>query len=227
MKKISVLLAALAIFGTTLTAPAVVINEFLYNTDGGACFVELYNRSSVPVEISGWQLQQGDTTGNWVTLATIDAGTTLPAGAHYLIASQDLFITVPDQEENFVIAKGAATVQGLRLATNTSVKDTVLYARGTSPADSGLRDDANALRWMRTDALLANGTGTNVDIDAAVSTAAGGPGMGARRLGPGGAATGDGYDTNDAAVDFAAFTVGSASPRSMSTPVTMTTFEAK
>lgn len=72
----------------TSTAP-VVINEYS-NDDSGTDnldFVELYNRSGAPVDISGWTLNGEEGTlasaANGVT--TIPAGTILAAGAYYVV----------------------------------------------------------------------------------------------------------------------------------------------
>jgi hypothetical protein len=72
----------------TSTAP-VVINEFS-NDDSGTDnfdFVELYNRSGAPVDISGWTLNGEEGTSgsaaNGVT--TIPAGTILAPGAYYVV----------------------------------------------------------------------------------------------------------------------------------------------
>jgi hypothetical protein len=72
----------------TSTAP-VVINEYS-NDDSGTDnleFVELYNRSGAPIDISGWTLngEEGTaaTAANGIT--TIPAGTILAAGAYYVV----------------------------------------------------------------------------------------------------------------------------------------------
>ena len=58
-------------------------------------FIELYNASSKPVDVSNWSLVH--TPGQWpsVTLATIPAGTTLPSGAYYVLGSADSGLAAP------------------------------------------------------------------------------------------------------------------------------------
>lgn len=94
---LSALLAASALFpqgpGTSL-AP-VVINEFNYDDNGtdNFEFVELFNRTGAPVDISGWSLVNRDPgspayggTGTDPT-HVVPAGTVLAPGAFYLFAN--------------------------------------------------------------------------------------------------------------------------------------------
>ncbi len=81
--------------GTSL-AP-VVINEFVYDDSGTDEweFVELYNRSSAPVDISGWQILCNDDSSpgyggsgaGGVPTHTIVPGTILQPGAFYLLGN--------------------------------------------------------------------------------------------------------------------------------------------
>src|SRR5262245_13638215 len=82
------------------TAP-VVINEFVYDDQGtdNVEFVELYNRSGAPVDISGWTVDCGDAPAACQTTCTpgcsettnnnadfvIPAATILPAGGYWVI----------------------------------------------------------------------------------------------------------------------------------------------
>ncbi|MBK8101313.1 MAG: lamin tail domain-containing protein [Planctomycetes bacterium] len=78
--------------GGSSTAP-VVINEFCYDdssTDDKE-FVELYNRSGAPVDISGWTLVGSDPLGPNTTY-TIPAGTVLAAGGYWVVG----LATVPN-----------------------------------------------------------------------------------------------------------------------------------
>jgi hypothetical protein len=75
------------------TAP-VVINEFSYDdssTDNFE-FIELYNRTNAPVDISGWRILNPDSTGPTYGSGTgvdlsyvIPAATTIPAGGFYVL----------------------------------------------------------------------------------------------------------------------------------------------
>lgn len=256
MKRLATVVAVLAVLALGASARAVIINEFLYTTDGGNAYIEILNRTGSPYlnelgapvaarsfNISGWRVDQGDADPGaslpWSPLVTIDAGTTLTAGQFYLIATQDVFVAVPDQEANFSILPGDATyIRGLRLVnppegSATRVKDTVLYAKTGATNASTLVDDTtyfigpNVLKTDNIDYL-----GRTADPDSP------GPlnidthlGAGVRR---GNHLTdspdmteGNGRDTNNAVKDFVGFTEGSGSPKSQTTPVTLSIFEAR
>lgn len=95
------------------TAP-VVINEFS-NDDASTDnleFVELYNRSGAPVDISGWTLngEEGTaaSTANGVT--TIPAGTILAPGAYYVVgqsAVPNVNLVISGALPNLVMENGA------------------------------------------------------------------------------------------------------------------------
>lgn len=251
MRKLVASFAVVALLALAAGAPAVVINEFMYNTDGGNYYIELYNRTlgtvdEVNVDIGGWGIYRGDGAASpaWTKIVTIDSGTTLVAGQFYLVASQDVFVAVPDQEEVFLLNDPAVTgvVEGIQLRdSGGAAKDTVLYGynlAGTDPAFGLLTDDLGAQsESLIVDAqtIFVGGSFTSVDLSLT-------EGSGARRaldeaaaLGtePGvrGAgwvpADGDGLDTNASKVDFAGFETGGGSPRSMTTPVTLSVFEIR
>jgi hypothetical protein len=66
----------------------VVIGEFRTRGPNGGNdeFIELYNLSGTPVDISGWRLNGSSSTAVTSTRATIPAGTILGAYQHYLLA---------------------------------------------------------------------------------------------------------------------------------------------
>jgi hypothetical protein len=68
-----------------------VVNELHTNDQPGQfdTFVELRNVSSDSVDISGWQLFGCNGTGDTGLRATIDAGTELAAGEHYLLTAEE------------------------------------------------------------------------------------------------------------------------------------------
>ncbi|MGE3175732.1 MAG: lamin tail domain-containing protein [Planctomycetota bacterium] len=140
----------------TSTAP-VVINEFVYD-DGGTDnfeFVELYNRSLVPVDISGWKIVcrdegsptlSGVGTGGDVT-NIIEPGTILAAGAFYVVGMNTIVpVVIPSvaqQTDMGLATQGTAamlengpadTVELWDLANN--VIDSVVYEIGGQPAFS-------------------------------------------------------------------------------------------
>ena len=68
----------------------VVISEFRSRGAAGTAdeFVELYNLSNAPVDISGYTLQYSSSGGSTPGLrATVPANVTLPAGQHYLLTA--------------------------------------------------------------------------------------------------------------------------------------------
>ncbi len=92
--------AALAPQGPGTSIAPVVINEFCYD-DGGTDnyeFVELFNRSPAPVDISGWKIVVNDPGSpgyggsglGAVPTHTIPPGTILQPGAFYLLANAAL-----------------------------------------------------------------------------------------------------------------------------------------
>ncbi len=73
---------------TQLVLPAIVINEFSYDdaSTDDVEFVEIVNRSTAPVDISGWRLEAIDaTTTN--PAYTVPAATVLAAGDFYVFGS--------------------------------------------------------------------------------------------------------------------------------------------
>ena len=68
-------------------ANSVVISEFRFRGDGGGNdeFVELYNPTGSPVDISGWLIRGSNNAGTISTRATIPTTTILQSGQYYLI----------------------------------------------------------------------------------------------------------------------------------------------
>lgn len=110
--------------------PRVVINEFQYddNSTDDYEFIELYNRTNAPVDISGWAVKatEFDTGTNMPVLYatwTIPSGTTLPAGGFYVMGSP-LVPNVNQQIGTTSIIRDEAGI--LVLEDNTStIEDTV------------------------------------------------------------------------------------------------------
>lgn len=123
----------------------VVINEVLFNpngstykfdTDGNGTasatdeFVELYNLSASPVDISGWQLWDPGTAGNWFTFpGTADDGTTVLAGNAYavVVMNVDTGGSLPTMSNPaslaFSVGRGSAVI-------NNDGDNVVLYDPG-------------------------------------------------------------------------------------------------
>lgn len=70
-------------------ATSVVISEIRFFGDGGGNdeFIELYNPTSNPINISGWLVRGSNNAGAITTRATIPAATTLQPGQYYLVAN--------------------------------------------------------------------------------------------------------------------------------------------
>src|SRR4051812_44886795 len=72
-----------------LTGPTVVISQ-LYGGSGSAGptfhndFIELFNRSSSPVDVSGWSVQYASSSGTSWNAKALPANTIIPAGHYYL-----------------------------------------------------------------------------------------------------------------------------------------------
>jgi uncharacterized protein YdeI (BOF family) len=71
------------------SATTIVISEFRTRGPNGGNdeFIELYNLSTSPVDISGWKINGSNSSGTVGTRATIPASTTLNAGCHYLLTN--------------------------------------------------------------------------------------------------------------------------------------------
>lgn len=128
------------------TAP-VVINEFSYDDTGAndRVFVELYNRSAAPVDISGWVLQGYDGTAATTTngSVTIPPSTILSAGQFYVIGQAlgvpNVDLDVPSMDT--VLETGPDGVALLDLAS--AVIDGVVweYEGWTNPVPAWLEGD--------------------------------------------------------------------------------------
>lgn len=95
--KVFPLLAAICFVLSGLSIPphteaisnSIVISEFRTRGPNGANdeFVEIYNLSSSPVNIGGWQLNGSNAQGSVSTRAIVSSGTTLNSGCHYLFTN--------------------------------------------------------------------------------------------------------------------------------------------
>jgi hypothetical protein len=67
----------------------VVISEFRTRGPSGGNdeFIELYNLSALPVNISGWEIKGSNSSGTVSTRAVINNGTVLNPGCHYLLTN--------------------------------------------------------------------------------------------------------------------------------------------
>lgn len=90
---------------TAAPAAAVVINEVQTRGAAGATdeFVELYNRSSAPVNIGGWLLKRSSSTALVTTLAAVPAGVALSPDQSYVFGGP-AFVGARDQSYNTPVA---------------------------------------------------------------------------------------------------------------------------
>jgi hypothetical protein len=68
-----------------------LISEYAHSSPASAEdeFVELFNPTTSPLDLSGYVVAVTKNDGNLDSLTTVPAGTVLPVGAHYLLAGQD------------------------------------------------------------------------------------------------------------------------------------------
>ena len=113
-----------------------VVNEFMTGTTGAASneFVEVANVGTAAADVSGYRLVYRSASGTSdVALATIPAGTTIPAGGYYLFGGSGYAGTpAADQSFSFGLASTGGGL-GLRNADGTLI-DSVGYGSGTTNA---------------------------------------------------------------------------------------------
>lgn len=139
MKKGLASLAFAAVIGATSYSHAqVVINEFVYDPGGtdSAEYIELYNTSASPVDISGYQVllvNGAPSTGTAYSTITVPALTTLAANSYYVIgnaATVDAIFGVGTVDQSFnldnIIQNGAPDAIVLKDAGAARV-DSVAY----------------------------------------------------------------------------------------------------
>lgn len=170
------------------TAP-VVINEFGYDdtsTDDKE-FLELYNRTNAPIDISGWSIVGSDPTGANGTPVVIPASTILAPGGYWVIAgSTSTTVTTANQittlAQNSLWENDNESLDLLDLSA--TVVDSVAWETGRGSWGPHPREGTGI--W-----------GEIVTIDAFPQTWQ-------RRV--------DGYDSNDNGIDFCvmAWTPGAA-----------------
>ncbi len=106
--------------------PRVVINEFQYddNAVDDREFIELYNRSALPVDISNWTIEVVDNGAPYATF-TVTPGTTLPPGTFWVMGSA-LVLNVNQIIGTTAFLSDNNATMVLRDTTNT-VEDSVFY----------------------------------------------------------------------------------------------------
>ncbi len=125
------------------SAGDVVLNELIPNPSGsdtGAEWIELYNRGSSPVDVSGWGIDVA--TSSWGDPdVVLPGGTVIDAGG-WLVVGGSLAAEV-DIVGDISIGNATSSADGVQLVDCTgAVVDTVVY--GTANPD-GLLDDAGSV----------------------------------------------------------------------------------
>lgn len=84
-----ILVTALPMQSVQAASTDVVISEFRVRGPNGAAdeFVELFNLSALPVDISGWLIRGSNNSGTVSTRATIPAGTIINPGCYDLVTN--------------------------------------------------------------------------------------------------------------------------------------------
>lgn len=117
-------------------AAGLVVNEFSTGVTGalGNEFVEIANAGDAAADVGGFKLVYRSASGTSdVTLATIPAGTTIPAGGFYLLGGKAYAGShAPDQSFSFGLSSAGGGI-GLR-ATAGALIDSVGYGDETANA---------------------------------------------------------------------------------------------
>lgn len=167
---------------TCSTTGTVKVNEFLANpagTDAGSEWIELYNASGSPADVSGWELQMG-TSAFDSHIFSLPANTSIPSQGYLLVGEtnvvgKDVDAGSGSGATSLELGNAGGDADGLRLVDCAgAVRDSVVYG---TPNVSALVDDSGA---------------------AATSLAPGAPGDGVSI-----ARASDGTDTDLSAADFA------------------------
>lgn len=182
--------AAMMPQGPGSSTALVVINEFSYDDSTGTDdkeFVELYNRSNAPVDLSGWTLQciEGTTTAAVNFTVTIPPGIVINPGSYVVIGTA----LVPN------LTPGITPPAANWLENTADADGLVLFDTTLTPIDSVLWGFA---KWTATVPSYVEGTGLwgrtfGADVPANPSFV-----TAQRRV--------DGYDSNNNGADFVQMT---------------------
>jgi hypothetical protein len=144
-------------------------------------FIELFNRSGGPVDISGWSVQYGSglTDPDGFNVKTdIPTGTVIPAGGYYLIQeaagaggteplpTPDAVGTIAISQTRGVIALvNNTTLLGLTDCTNASIMDKVGFGNGTTDASGAYcAEELRTANISNTTAVMRRDNGCH-DVD--------------------------------------------------------------
>ena len=126
--------------GTTGDPTQVKVNEFLMAPSGtGTEWVELYNPTAAPVDVSGFFID--DVAGGGGAPKQIPAGTLIPAGGRYVM----------DVASGFLNNTGAETVRFLSgTGANEVTYDSYSYSLGSTQADKVFHRSGDGGTWCAT-----------------------------------------------------------------------------
>jgi DNA/RNA endonuclease G (NUC1) len=131
----------------------VVISEFRVRGPNGAAdeFVELYNLTNSPIDISGWKINASNNAGTTSTRLTVNAGTTIPAHGHFLaydssasggpysgtVAGNQPFTTGITDDGGIALLNGSnVIIDQVGMSTGSAYKEgTVLASLGSTNAN--------------------------------------------------------------------------------------------
>ena len=157
MLSTSLLLAAAFLPQGGPSAP-VVINEFSYDDSStdDLQFVELYNRSGAPIDLSGWQLTSEDPSGSNFAV-TLLPGTILAPGAFYVIGDSgvpnvDLALGAnpENSEESLTLLDASGTVMDtLVYESNKGVWNAALAEGDGVWGNHTLIESSQPMSWSR------------------------------------------------------------------------------
>ncbi len=144
---------------SSVSVPGMVISQ-VYGGGGNAAatynqdFVELFNRSTAAINISGWSIQYASATGpggsgDW-SVAAIPASTTIAAGKYYLIAlatgATGINLPTPDLTNTSINMSGTAgkvalvndavALNGTTACNAATVKDVIGYGTTASCSET-------------------------------------------------------------------------------------------
>ena len=134
----TLVMCSMLVSGTAVVID-IVINEVMYDPsdESKGEFVELYNPTSAPVDVSGWKLS--DDGSDVDDLAGFDGGpTTIPVGGYAVITDEDTNVSVPASAIHLTTGDGSICSYGLKntgetLKLNDSSGNLVDQVDYTSP----------------------------------------------------------------------------------------------
>lgn len=169
----------------------VVINE-VYGGGGNAGstftndFIELINKGTTDVDVSGWSVQYKSSTGAAGNWQVTDLVGTIPAGSSYLVQeaagtggtlplpSPDVVGTIPMAAGSGVVAlsdtQEVVNCTGAACSTTASVLDVVGYGSADTFAGSATAPTASAANSVARDALATNTADNEADFTAGPPT---------------------------------------------------------